>query len=64
MRLHVDPTACQAYGLCTETAPDLVDLDEWGYASARDGDVPPAAVDAARAAVAGCPNLALRLEGK
>jgi ferredoxin len=64
MRLHVDPTACQAYGLCVETAPDLVDLDEWGYAAVRGGDVPPGSVDDARAAVAACPNRALRLEGK
>jgi len=64
MRLHVDPTACQAYGLCTEKAPDLVDLDEWGYAAVRDGDVPPGSVEAARAAVAACPNRALRLEGR
>lgn len=63
MRLHVDPTACQAYGLCVGHATDLVDLDEWGYASVRGGDVAPGALDAARAAVAACPNRALRLEG-
>ena len=32
MKLHVDPASCQAYGLCKEKAPDLIDLDEWGYA--------------------------------
>ena len=33
MKLHVDPASCRAYGLCKEKAPDLIDLDEWGYAS-------------------------------
>jgi len=63
MRLHVDPTACQAYGLCAENAPDLVQLDEWGYASALPGDVPAGSRDAAHAAVGVCPNRALRLQG-
>ena len=40
MKLHVDPTACQAYGLCNEKAPDLIDLDEWGYAAVITPDVP------------------------
>ena len=64
MRLHVDPTACRAYGLCAESAPDLIDLDERGYASVRAGDLPAGSGDAARAAVGACPNRALRLEGK
>jgi ferredoxin len=64
MRLHVDTTACQAYGLCVEEAADLVELDRWGYAAVPGGDVPPGAVEAARSAVAACPNRALRLEGE
>ncbi len=63
MRLHFDPTACRAYGLCAEQVPDLIELDEWGYASVRAGDVPAGARDAARAAVGVCPNRALRVEG-
>ena len=62
MKLHVDPTACQAYGLCHEKAPALIELDEWGYASIVTPDVPADAEAAARDAVAVCPNLALRLE--
>ncbi len=64
MKLHVDPTLCQAYGLCHEKAPELIQLDEWGYANVITPDVPADQVEAARAAVAVCPNLALRLEGK
>lgn len=64
MKLHVDPTSCQAYGLCHQQAPDVIELDEWGYASVMTPDVPAGQEGAARAAVAICPNLALRLEGK
>ncbi|WP_020525529.1 ferredoxin [Catelliglobosispora koreensis] len=61
MKLRVDPTACQAYGLCHEQAPGLIDLDEWGYAQVKTADVTASTVDAARAAVEACPNAALKL---
>lgn len=64
MKLRVDPTSCQAYGLCQEKAPDLIELDEWGYASVARPDVPAGSEDAARAAVEICPNLAVRLAAK
>lgn len=64
MKLRVDPAACQAYGLCKEKAPALVDLDEWGYAAIIAEDVPGDAEADARAAVDVCPNRALRLEKK
>lgn len=59
-RLRVNPIECRAHGLCAELLPELVDLDEWGYPLLADG-VPPALAERARAAVAGCPTLALRL---
>ena len=41
MKLVLDQTACQGYGLCQQVAPDLVDLDDWGYAGLiGDGAVP------------------------
>jgi ferredoxin len=62
MRLAVDAAACQAYGLCAEEAPDLVDLDDFGYSAVKaDGDVPPSREDAARSATDICPVQALRL---
>jgi ferredoxin len=64
MKLHVDPAACQAYGLCREKAPELIELDEWGYARIVVADVPASAEGAAREAVAVCPNLALKLAAK
>ena len=59
--LRVNPIACHAHGLCAELLPELVDLDEWGYPMLAGGPVPTALVDQAKAAVAACPTLALRL---
>jgi ferredoxin len=58
--LRVDPILCRAHGLCAELLPEAVDLDEWGYAIVR-RPVPPLALPEARAAVAACPTLALKL---
>ncbi|MER6061198.1 ferredoxin [Streptomyces sp. NPDC001792] len=62
MKLLLDSTRCQGYGLCQEPAPELIDLDEWGYAQVLVRDLPPGGAEAAaEAAVAACPNSALRL---
>jgi len=58
--LRVDPILCRAHGLCAELVPEVVDLDEWGYAKIH-GPVTPLVQAEARAAVAACPTLALRL---
>ena len=40
MKLTVDPTICQGYGLCADEAPELVELDDAGYATIiGDGEV-------------------------
>ncbi|HEY9374884.1 ferredoxin [Streptomyces sp.] len=62
MKLLLDSTRCQAYGLCQEQAPELIELDEWGYAKVIVLDVPPAAEESARACAESCPNSALRVE--
>lgn len=62
MRLTLDPTRCQGYGLCHEAAPKLLDLDEWGYAALPGTEIDPADLASAREAVTRCPNAALRLE--
>ncbi|MEU9500974.1 ferredoxin [Streptomyces sp. NPDC048196] len=61
MKLLLDSTRCQGYGLCQEPAPELIALDDWGYAQVRAADVPVDGAEAAAAAVAACPNSALRL---
>ncbi|MEV6192885.1 ferredoxin [Streptomyces sp. NPDC051920] len=61
MKLLLNATLCQGYGLCREPAPGLIDLDDFGYAQLIETSVPPGGEDAAVAAVAACPNSALRL---
>jgi ferredoxin len=64
-RLHIDWTACDGRGLCTELLPELLTEDDWGYPVARDGaaepTVPPTLEKMARRAADRCPALALRL---
>src|SRR5439155_24985979 len=61
LRLHVDRIRCDAYGMCAELLPELVELDDWGYPIVRAGDVPADLLAHARRAVEACPVLALRL---
>jgi ferredoxin len=62
MTLQVDSTKCDAYGLCAETAPELFELDDFGYATARNGGVVPEGQEvAAKAAIAACPVQAIRV---
>ncbi|NMI01871.1 ferredoxin [Pseudonocardia acidicola] len=62
-RLRVDPTKCQAYGTCAEVAPDLFQLDPWGYAQARRRDLTDGEAASAEAAIKICPVKAIRLLG-
>jgi ferredoxin len=62
MKIQVDSTMCDAYGLCSETAPLLFELDDFGYATARnDGVVPEAERTAAEQAMSACPVSAIRV---
>jgi ferredoxin len=62
--LAVDRTRCDGHGLCAELAPEVVQLDDWGYPILAQGAVPEGAGEHARRAVAACPRLALRLEAR
>ena len=63
MKLVLDSTACQAYGLCQQAAPDLVDLDDSGYAELiGDGTVPADERNNAHDAASSCPARALRVQ--
>ena len=63
MRLVVDDEKCQGHNRCRLLAPDLVEIDDLGFAHAKgDGLVPEAQAEAARKAVRNCPEFALRLE--
>jgi ferredoxin len=60
-KLQVNPVACEANGACAELLPELIAIDEWGYPIIDDRPVPPGLERDARAAVAACPKLALKL---
>ena len=62
MKIQVDSTKCDAYGLCAESAPHLFELDDFGYATARnDGLVPAGDEPAADEAIRECPVQAIRV---
>lgn len=61
LRLRVDWSACEGHGLCELWAPELVELDEWGFPIVAPGPIAKASLPHARAAVDACPVLALKL---
>jgi ferredoxin len=40
LRLHVDPIACKAHGMCAELVPERIQLDDWGYPMLDDRPLP------------------------
>ena len=63
-KLHVNPIACAAHGLCAELFPERIWLDEWGYPVIEDGGLDGELLNHAKRAVVACPTLALRLESQ
>lgn len=63
--LHINWTACDGRGLCSELLPEVIERDPWGYprVPGRGSDIPiPGGLEeAAHDAVALCPRLALSL---
>ena len=58
-RLRVNPIACEAVGLCSHVAPELVVLDTWGYPILSDQALTKGEQRVARRAVRSCPHRAL-----
>ncbi len=60
MKICVESEKCQGHNRCFVVAPDLFELDEYGYAhEVNDGVVPPGEEEKARLAVANCPEQAI-----
>ena len=60
--LALDGTRCDGHGICALHCPDLVTLDEWGYAGVERSVIESRALmRRARRAVAACPERALSL---
>lgn len=60
MKATVDSTKCSGYGVCADEAPELFQLDEWGYAEVT-GDGTVSDEDTARRAADNCPECAIIL---
>jgi ferredoxin len=60
VKIRVDPDKCQGHARCIGIAPQLFEADDYGLASvAGDGTVPPELEQAARLAIANCPEYAV-----
>lgn len=56
MRIRLDRTMCDGFGICAKHAPEYFSLDDWGYASLiGNGTVPEADQPAVQRALLDCP---------
>ncbi|KWX24411.1 MULTISPECIES: ferredoxin [Mycolicibacterium] len=56
MKVKLDRTMCDGFGLCAKHAPEYFPLDDWGYASLEGtGAVPAEDEDAVKRALLDCP---------
>jgi ferredoxin len=63
VRVRVDPDKCQGHNRCYSLAPELFDVDDYGYATATgDGTVPAELVGKAQLAAANCPEFAVVID--
>ena len=60
MRVRLDRTVCDGFGICGRHAPDHFTLDDWGYASlTSNARLPEAAREQITRAVLDCPAHAI-----
>ena len=64
--LVLNPILCDGRGLCVDAAPELLDMDEWGYpllpGHGLRADLSRTQLRSAASAIHACPALALHLE--
>jgi ferredoxin len=62
-RLTVIPDRCQGHNRCHVLAPELIEIDELGFAHVKgDGLLLESQLEKARLAVRNCPEFALKLQ--
>ena len=62
MTIRVDSEKCQGHNRCYALAPELFDVDDYGYATElNDGAVPAEFEDKAELALANCPEHAITI---
>jgi ferredoxin len=65
MRIRLDRTVCDGFGVCAKHAPGYFSLDDWGYASLiGDGAVLEKDHDAVTRAIMDCPVHAILTLGE
>ena len=65
MKIRLDRTMCDGFGICAKHAPEYFSLDDWGYASLiGDGTVPEEDHDAVMRALLDCPVHAIIAMGE
>jgi ferredoxin len=63
VRVKVDSDKCQGHNRCYSLAPELFEVDDFGYATeVGDGTVPAEQESQARLAAANCPEFAITIE--
>ncbi|MEU5991465.1 ferredoxin [Spirillospora sp. NPDC047418] len=60
-KVVIDASACDGQGYCKRFAPEVFDLDEWGYGKVVKEEIPDELVPNAEAAVEACPMQAIKL---
>lgn len=56
LKIHLDRTICDGFGVCAKHAPDYFSLDDWGYAClVGDGTIAEKDRDAVMRALMDCP---------
>jgi ferredoxin len=65
MRIRLDRTLCDGFGVCAKHAPEHFSLDDWGYASlVGNGVIAVADEDAVKRALLDCPVHAIIAMGE
>ncbi len=63
MKIRVETEKCQGHNRCFVVAPELFELDDYGYShELNGGEVPPGLEEKARLAVQNCPERAILIE--
>ncbi len=63
MKVRVETEKCQGHNRCFVVAPELFELDDYGYShEVNDGEVPAGLEEKARLAVQNCPERAIYFE--
>jgi ferredoxin len=61
MKIEFDQDRCAGHAMCNAAAPDVYDLDDYGYCLLHTAEVPSGLEDQARAGTEACPERALTL---